>query len=559
MRPTTTPDVSRNEWRWVALWAGIFVILTLVPYAIAVLFTDDKASFMGILANHQDGATYFAKIREGMAGRWLYELQHTPQDHDPAGLFLFYITLGHAARILGFSPFVVFHLARIAASFFMFTALYRLGAHVWQRPRPRRLFFLLTSVASGLGWLFIPFLSDAEVLPPDFGIPEAFPLYAAYANPHFPLSIGCIAMLTGIYLMVFRPGYTQAPTAENGGSLVLLYSVTLALIQPPALVGIGGALLVFVMVSGYTRREIPWHEIRWASMMALPALPVLVYYIMVFSTNDLLREFNEQNVTPSPNILLTIIGYGFLLIIAAPGINRAVRRFVRDGDQFMLIWLVVNIIAIYMPHALQRRFFIGLIIPIGYFAVRSLEDYWFQRIRVRWQQVLLVLAFVFMIPSNLLVIAIPLTAIADTEAGEDTGILLNQDYIEAFAWLNEFGSEGEVVLSAPRVGLWIPAETPLRPVFGHPFETVPGETREQQVEDFFAGRDCETLLASERPFDVDYVLVGPQELKIRTDAMEDNPDEIQADCIAQIISNIDEPQAVQTFGDVTLYTLRRLR
>lgn len=568
MKSSLTPDVSQQEWRFVALWGGILVTLTLIPYALAVLFTNDNWTFMGVLANPRDGATYFAKIREGMSGAWLYELQHTPTEHEPAGFFLFYLLLGHIARVFGFSPFIVFHLARIAAAFFMFTALYRLGAHIWQRHRPRRIFFLLTSVGSGLGWLALPLLTNSDQLSPDLTIPESFPFYAAYTNPHFPFSIGLLALLAGIYMMVFRPGYTQAPTAENGGSLILLYSVTLALVQPPALVTIGGALFLFVAVSGYTRREIPWHEIRWTSMLVLPAIPVAVYYFMIIQTNETYLEFNSQNVLDTPNILLTLIGFGLMLIIALPGLNRAVRRFVRDGDQFMLLWFSVNIFLVYFPTPLQRRFFIGLIIPLVYFAVRSLEDYWFEAIQARWQQILLFTVLVFMFPSNLLVMGAPLAAaLLNEEGGGDTALLLERDYTDTFEWLNEFGSENEVVLASPETGLWLPAQTPLRPVYGHPIETIPADLLEQQVKDFFIGENCDALL-TDKDFEISYLLVGPRERSYAQrllDASDNDTDDEQplppsADqCINEWINGVDGEAATQRFGDVTLYILRDLR
>lgn len=561
MRPFRNADVSTQEWRWVVFFGGLFVILTLIPYAWAMAISGDSWRFLGILTNPQDGATYFSKIRQGMNGNWLFELRYTPEKHDPAGMFSFYLLLGHIARLLNFSPVVVFHLARLATSLFMFTALYQLGAKVWQRIRPRRLFFFLASIGSGLGWLAIIFFG-ADDLAPDLNVPEAFPLYAAYINPHFPLSIGCLALLTSIILQVYRPGFEEAPTAENGGLPVIVYSIILAIIQPPALVGIGGALMAFILISSYRQREIPWHEIRWAAMILLPAFPVLLYYMLVFQTNDMFSRFNEQNITPSPNILLTLSGYGILLILAIPGIVRAVRRFERDGDQFMLLWLVVNIIAIYIPYSLQRRFLIGLIIPIVYFAVRSLEDYWFDHIKKGWQGVILILAFMLLIPSNIIVLGIPLYgAVANRESGADAGILLNKDYIEVYDWLADVGHKDEVALAATNTSLWLPARTDLRVVYGHPFETVPAEKRENQMKDFFSGRDCTTLFEADRlNFEISYVIYGPLEREIAAEAREENPNADFQDCLEYLRSEyITDPDQVKSFGDVTLYTLRELR
>lgn len=555
----TIGDVSRQEWRWVAFWGGLLVTLTLIPYAIAIMAANEQWAFMGVLANPQDGATYFAKIEEGMEGNWLYELQHTPQPHRPAGVFVFYLLLGQLARLIGTSPFIIFHLARIATSLFMFTAIYRLGAYVWLRTRPRRLFFLIASMVTGLGWLMLPFISENNV-PPDIGVPEAFPFYAAYANPHFPLSIGCLVMLVGIYIRVFRPDYSQAPTVENGGALVLIYAVILSVVQPPALVAFGAALVGFTVSTAYRQRTIPWHEIRWVAMLALAGLPVLVYYVLLFSTNETFREFNEQNVTPSPNIIFTIASYGVLLMLAIPAINRARKRFDRDGDYLMLLWLVINFIVVYVPHPLQRRFFIGLIIPIVYFVVRALEDYWFERISKRWHQIALIAVFIFILPSNFITLMIPLFGVvANQEQGAQAGLMLDRDYVDMFAWLDEFGAEDEVVLASPDVSLWLPAQTPLRVVYGHPYETVPSGQREDDVLDFFTGRDCNAVFEHAKGFDIDYLVVGPMEIQLAVEARTNNPDEDFVDCITTVIQSIEEPQAIQVFGDVTLYILRDLR
>ena len=140
-------------------------------------------------------------------------------------------------------------------------------------------------------------------------------------------------------------------------------------------------------------------------MIVLPPAPVAVYYLAVFRFNDVMGEFNEQNITRSPNIVLFVLGFGLLLLVAIPGLLRALRRFEPDGDQLMLIWFIVNTITVYLPFDLQRRMFIGLIIPIVYFAVRALEDYWFERIADRWRVPSLIALAVFVLPSHALTFA----------------------------------------------------------------------------------------------------------------------------------------------------------
>src|SRR5690606_34047386 len=113
MQTLRSVDISAAEWRWVILISGILVTLTLIPYAWALAsnHAEDDWQFMGMLANPKDGATYLSKIEQGRNGVWLFELRHTPEKHNGAGFHVFYLLLGHAARLTGLSSVLVFHLA----------------------------------------------------------------------------------------------------------------------------------------------------------------------------------------------------------------------------------------------------------------------------------------------------------------------------------------------------------------------------------------------------------------------------------------------------------------
>ena len=167
-------------------------------------------------------------------------------------------------------------------------------------------------------------------------------------------------------------------------------------------------------------------------MLWFPVVPFAVYYGAVFRFNDVMAAFNEQNLTPSPAPHLYIFGYGMLLIVALPGLVRAVRRFERDGDQFMLLWFVLNVLLLYAPFNLQRRLSVGLIIPLVFFAVRSLEDFWFFKVPKRWRTPAFVTLLVLLLPTNLLNLAIPLFGVsASPESGLENGLLVESDYADA--------------------------------------------------------------------------------------------------------------------------------
>ncbi len=125
MQSLRTTDITPEEWRWVFTIGGMLTALTLLPYAwaLAANASATEWQFMGILANPQDGATYLAKIGLGSQGEWLFHLTHTPEPHAGAAVFLFYLLLGHFARLIGVSNLLMFHLARVVTTLFMFSAL----------------------------------------------------------------------------------------------------------------------------------------------------------------------------------------------------------------------------------------------------------------------------------------------------------------------------------------------------------------------------------------------------------------------------------------------------
>lgn len=541
MRRTT--DISSAEWRWVTIFSALFVGLTLIPYIIVLLLDQSVATwrFMGILPNPMDGATYLAKIAQGQHGAWLFSLAHTPEAATPVAIQLFYIFLGQVARLTGFSQLTAFHVARLITGFAMYLMLYYLGATVWQKLRARRLFFGIVGICSGLGWLVLA----TDLKPVDFYVPEAIPLYSIFANPHFPLSIGLLALMAAQFVIILRPGYSDMPTMANGGVIVVVISVLIAIIQPQAWLPFSVALITYFLLQTIRTRKLPQrYEIIWAALAVLPGIPVLLYDVAITVFDPLYKIWNQQNQTPSGSPLNYLFGFGLLWIIAAPGVIRAARQFERDGDRLMLVWLITNILLLYAPFNLQRRLVIGMIIPIGYFCVRSMEDYWLQRIRPRTRMFWIIIMFVVCMPSNALTLLIPISSGLNPKIGLESKVLLPADYQQAVVWFQQNATSSSVVMALPNVSLWIPAWSPARVVYGHPFETVDADAKKKKVADFYKGVDC-TLTTSN--YSITHVIIGPNPT---TDPdNEDNltPEPENTPCKAKL------GRELARFGSVTIY------
>ena len=81
-------------------------------------------------------------------------------------------------------------------------------------------------------------------------------------------------------------------------------------------------------------------------------------------------------------------------------------------------------------------------------------------------------------------------------------------------WLLDH-ARGEVVLAAPRTGMYLPGRAGVRVVYGHPFETIDAADKQARAEAFFRGalsRDEWRRLAAQHR--IRYVFYGPTERRL---------------------------------------------
>lgn len=525
-----TAYITPVEWRWVIVASCALVLLAFAPLLWVALRGNPSWQFMGIIHNYLDGATYLSKMGLGESGSWLVYFQHTPEIHGGAFIQVIYLILGHLSRISGVPLLVMFHTARVAAALLMYVAIYQLAAHIWVNIRARKLFFVVASTSSGLGWIFAPLTGLTEY--PDLAIPEAFPLYSSFMNVHFPLTIACLALLVALFITLFRPSDNNGQSFDKAWWMASVLSLLLSFLYPQSLVPLGGALVLYAAFLLYKRR-LEKRFIQWILAVGLPALPIAIYYSTVVSTNPAMVEWNRQNLTASPPIWMVAVGYGLPLLIALPGIWRALRRFESDGDRLMILWLICMLISMYLPTNIQRRFSVGMMLPIAYFATRALVDVWLPRLSRRLRPYLLVVLLPLMTVSQLLVLLLPALSVA---AGSTIqGVFLQKDYVAAYEWLSSRIDQEDVILASPNASIWLPGWAGGRVVYAHHYETLNAVTKEQQVINWYTAQDVAGCRALLDEYHVRYILMGQAEMALG-----------ETVCTDQL-------QAVAQFGEVTIY------
>lgn len=541
MRANYTGHVTSAEWRWVILVAVSLVLLAFVPFLWALLFgvAGSEWRFMGALHHYIDAAPDIARLHQGTEDRWLAQFLHTPEPHRGALIGVVYTLLGQIARITSLPSIVIFHVARVGASLFMYMALYQMAANIWLRLRSRRIFFVLAAVGSGVGWLVTPLVGNTVSY--DLTQPGMFPFYASLSSVHLPLAIGGLALAASVIVIVMRPHETPMPTVENGSVMVFFISLLLVFVYPVAFLPIVLAFAANIAWNWNQSRRSSIVRLNWLLWLGAPALPMLVYYLLVMETNAIVGDVLAQQDKVAASVPLLLVSLGLVLVLALPGLWRAVRRFDQDGDQFMLLWLLAMLILGYLPIMASEPFFVGMIIPLGYFVTRATTDFWFEFIPRRRRMQLMAGLIPVLFASNLLVLSLPMQAINNTRSQDESGILLQVDYVELFRWMSDLTETEDVVLAAPSTSLWLPGWTGAHVVYGHPAQTITPEAKVNAVRDWYARSDasaCDAGVSSGGTFSVDYVIYGPNERAIGPAAC------------------LDSLTLVARFGEVELYAYR---
>jgi len=263
--------------------------------------------------------------------------------------------------------------------------------------------------------------------------------------------------------------------------LVILVSAWLGSMSPFLVV------LALIILAGLVVWELganlkqDWRLAVFSQMIwiTLGGAPVIVYAMLAIQSDSQLAAWNAQNLTLTPPAWDLALAFSPAWALALVGIWQVIRKRERAG-RLLVVWVGVAAALILAPFGLQRRFLVGFYIPLAGLAAYGLSALE-ERFGIRWAQLGMKATIALALPSTLLVLISGQFAVI----GRNPIFFLEKREVQALEWLEANTPTDALVLASPRMGMFIPAHTGRRVIYGHPFETVNTAEEEAAVNQFF--------------------------------------------------------------------------
>ncbi|MBK8031431.1 MAG: hypothetical protein IPK17_18465 [Chloroflexi bacterium] len=350
LRPQSSvlSPISSREWRYVALFTLIVIVITTAPYIVAWNSQTDQWRFGGSLFGVEDGNSYLGKMRLGARGLWDFYLFYTSEQQGSAPLFyLPYIITGQIVGLF-FEPadprlapalMVAFRVLQAVCNAILIPVMYAFIAAFTGSVKTRRLALTLATFGGGIGWLLALTGNNGLLgsLPIDVYVPEGFSFLVLFGLPH--IALGRAALL-GLLLAVMkiasplplsqgRGDLTPPLRSERGQGgeakwllLAIVCGYVVALAVPFYLALAYVILGAWGLAAWILNRRFPTHLFWSAVLVGLATLPIFGYFAFQFYLNDVFSVWSSQNDLPSPHPLHYLFGYALLALPAVVAVWR---------------------------------------------------------------------------------------------------------------------------------------------------------------------------------------------------------------------------------------------
>jgi hypothetical protein len=235
----------------------------------------------------------------------------------------------------------------------------------------------------------------------------------------------------------------------------------------------------------------------------IAALPVLLPTVLTFSFDAFwVTTYSTQNQLPSPAPHELLVDLGPTLLLAVIG---AVMLRARVAPFGLLVWLLLELIAMYLPVPYQRRLGFGIQPNLAVVAANSLVG--LCALLASRRAAALRLAVVGLAGSGTLLVVVGVVASGFRNAPLPV-YRSTTDLDAAAAWLDQQARADDIILADWDTSNYLAARTPARVFGGHPVATLHPDDKRFAIQAVFGHPSS---LAVARNLGAQWLVYGPAE------------------------------------------------
>ncbi len=512
--------ISQREWKFFGVFSAILTAILALPFLYAYFSTPPNLYFSGLhMLAPGDYSVYFSYITQAQNGHFLFRDLFTTESTSYNIINTFWVFAGIVGNFFSLSPQWAFQAARLISIPFLVFTLYIFFSYFYQSEKHRKFILIFACFASGLGVYFLPFFpmvrqiqTDRVMLPPDIWVSESNIFLSMLHSGHMVFSLALTVIIFFLSIL-FAEKKNYLLSACSGVVALALFSFHP--FQAPVIFGVQ---IFFALYESIKNKKIEISYITHIFLTFLISSPMIAYYIFMLQFDPITQERAVQNINLSPPLYSMFMGFGFLGVFALAGTIFCNKTPMRDKRRdFLVVWIVVQLMLMYAPLNYQRRLIEGFSVPL---IILSFDFIIFVydklKIIIRsntWRFLLLntlnaiIIFILIFLPSNIFVYSADFLRYIK----KDSYIYFPKKDIEPLLWLSHKNNEG-AVLAEINTSHFIPAIAGKQVFAGHMIETVHFSEKLKEVNDFFRdnSNDNEKIEFLKKN-NIRYVYYGPKE------------------------------------------------
>jgi hypothetical protein len=484
--------------------AVMILAFSSIPYWAARSVETDELLFRGAYFDEMDYAVHISMMQAGRMGSWAYEMRFTSEEHRPAFLRMFYVILGHISKWINLSVETTYHLARWIFGFVALYSIFQLCLKVFQEKKLAQIAFLLCALGGGAGFLQLFFNSELlkSISPIEFWLIDAYVFFSISIFPSFSFTLALMTTALNLYL-----DYLVTDKWKMIVFICLIAAIS-QITNPIAFAMVDIAFAGATFFLWWKNRKVKLQQFHALGVIAFAQTPLLVYNFLILDRDPFWSQFTLQNQTLSPSPVYFIWGFAPFWLLAIYGMILAFREK-NTNMTAMSAWTISGFVLAYLPLFIQRRFLLGITIPLGILAIYG-ANHFIKQISIKIPPILkrerlIYLTYILLSSISFINLSLGSSLYLQTRPVDN---FYPRDLESTLLWLDNNAVPNDFVLGDIKTGQLVAQRTRLKTFVGHPMETLFFDDKITAVEAYYEGNAPEAWI---QKTPIQWVVYGPYE------------------------------------------------